>query len=126
MPGSLILFFMSEAEEVGADLAACSSCVREWEVTEALRAAIRDRVSAPAAPAAFREAMVRLLEREAAPVGWFARLQETLRRQPLAAMAVGAALVLVVLLPLNLRLLLTHERSEEHTSELQSPLNLVC
>src|SRR5574337_1812489 len=109
MPGSLILFFMSEAEEVGAHLAACSSCVREWEVTEALRAAIRDRVSAPAAPAAFREAMVRLLEREAAPVGWFARLQETLRRQPLAAMAVGAALVLVVLLPLNLRLLLTHE-----------------
>lgn len=98
-----------EAEEVRAHLAACRVCAGEWEVTEALRAAIRDRVSAPAAPAAFREAMVRLLERQAAPRGWFARLQEAFRRQPVAAMAFASAMVLLVLVPLNLRLLAMRE-----------------
>src|SRR5574337_29653 len=104
--GSLSL---SEAEEVREHLAACRACAREWEVTEALRTAIRERVSAPAAPAAFREAMARLLERQTAPMDWFARLQNLFGRQPLAAMAVVVALVLVVLLPLNLRLLAMRE-----------------
>lgn len=100
---------LSEAAEVREHLAACSACAREWEVTEVLRAAIRDRASAPAAPAAFREAMVRLLEREAAPAGWFTRLQETFRRQPITAMALMAAMVLFVLVPLNLWMLASRE-----------------
>lgn len=98
-----------EAAEVREHLAVCSSCAREWEVTEALRAAIRDRVSAPAAPAAFREAMARLLERQATPMGWFARLQEAFRRQPVAAMAFAAVMVLFVLVPLNLWMLSARE-----------------
>lgn len=98
-----------EAEEVRAHLAACSSCAKEWEVTEALRTAIRDRVSTPAAPAAFREEMARLLERETAPAGWFARLQDTFRRQPVAAMAFAVAMVLLVLMPLNLWMLSARE-----------------
>lgn len=98
-----------ETEEVRAHIAACMVCAREWEVTEALRVAIRDRASVPAAPAAFREAMVRLLECQVAPVGWFARLQEAFRRQPIAAMAFSAAIVLFVLVPLNLWMLSTRE-----------------
>lgn len=93
-----------EAEEVRQHLVGCRSCAAEWEVTEELRAVIRERASRPAAPAALREAMASLLEQKPAPVGWFARLQKTFRRQPLAAMAVAAAMVLLVLLPLNLRL----------------------
>ena len=100
---------LPEAGEVREHLAACQSCAREWEVTEALRAAIRDRVSTPAAPAAFRKAMVSLLERQAAPVGWFTRLQEVFRRQPVAAMALAAAMVLLVLVPLNLWMLSARE-----------------
>lgn len=98
-----------EAEEVREHLSTCNSCAREWEVTEILRAAIRDRVSAPAAPTAFREAMGRLLERQASPVGWFARFQEACRRQPVAAMALTAAMVLLVLVPLNLWMLSPRE-----------------
>ncbi|MDE2059421.1 MAG: zf-HC2 domain-containing protein [candidate division NC10 bacterium] len=98
-----------EAAEVREHLAACNSCAREWDVTEALRAAIRDRVSVPAAPAAFREAMTRLLERQAAPLGWFARLQDVFRRYPVAAMALAAAMVLLVVVPLNLWMLPARE-----------------
>jgi len=102
---------LTEAAEVRAHLAACSACAGEWELTEALRATIRERASAPAAPDAFREAMVRLLERRTAPRSWFARLQETLRRQPLAAIAVMAAMALLVLVPLNLWMLSARETS---------------
>ncbi|MBI2882688.1 MAG: zf-HC2 domain-containing protein [Candidatus Methylomirabilis oxyfera] len=98
-----------EEEEVRDHLTACGACAREWEVTEALRAAIRNRVSAPAAPAAFREAMAHLLARQASPVGWFARLQEAFRRQPVAAMAFAAAMVLLVLVPLNVWMLSPRE-----------------
>jgi len=94
---------------VRAHLTTCSACARDWEVTEALRAAIRDRASAPAAPAAFREAMVRLLERQVAPVGWFARFQAAFSRQPLGAMALAAAMVLLVLVPLNVWMLSPRE-----------------
>lgn len=100
---------LPEAGEVREHLAACRSCGHDWEVTEALRAVIRDRVSAPVAPAAFRAAMASLLEREAGRVGWMDRLQQAFRRQPLAAMAVAAAMVLLVLVPLNLRLLSVRE-----------------
>ncbi|MBI2884087.1 MAG: zf-HC2 domain-containing protein [Candidatus Methylomirabilis oxyfera] len=100
---------LSEVQEVRSHLATCSACGRESEVTEALRAAIRNRVSAPAAPAAFREAMAHLLARQATPMGWFARLQEAFRRQPVAAMALTAAMVLLVLVPLNLQMLFRRE-----------------
>lgn len=91
-----------EATEVREHFAACRSCAMDWEVTEALRAVIRERVSVPAAPAVFRETMIRLLERQPAPKGWFTRLQDAFRGQPVAAMVFGAAMVLFVLVPLNL------------------------
>jgi anti-sigma factor RsiW len=55
--------------------------------------------------------MVRLLERQAAPKGWFARLQGTFRRQPVAAMALAVAMVLLVVVPLNLWMLALRELS---------------
>lgn len=98
-----------EAQDVRAHLTACDACARDWEVTEALRAAIRDRASAPAAPAAFREAIMRILERQVAPVGWFARFQAAFSRQPLGAMVLTAAMVLLVLVPLNVWMLSPRE-----------------
>ncbi len=98
-----------ETEKVRAHLAACAACAREWTVTEALRAAIRSQASVPAAPADFREAMARRLEAQGARQGWFARLQTAFRHQPVAAMAFGAAMVLLVLAPLNLWVLSRQE-----------------
>lgn len=100
---------LPEAGEVREHLAACRSCAREWEVTEALRAVIRDRASAPTAPVGFHVAMARLLERHVAPGGWFASLQDAFHRQPIAAMAFAAAMVLFVLVPLNLHRLSQRE-----------------
>ncbi len=94
-----------EARELRHHLAGCRSCRTEWEVTERLREVIRDRASAPDAPAAFREAMTRLLKPEPAPVSLMARLQQAIRLRPLAAMAVAVAVAILVVLPLNLRLL---------------------
>ncbi|CBE68974.1 protein of unknown function [Candidatus Methylomirabilis oxygeniifera] len=100
---------LPEASEVRAHLAICRSCAREWEVTEALRAVIRDRASAPVAPAAFHAAMARLVEQQAAPMGWFARFQEACRLRPITAMALTAAMVLLILVPLNLHMLSKYE-----------------
>lgn len=100
---------LPEAGEVRAHLAICRSCAREWKVTEALRAVIRDRAAAPVAPPAFHAAMARLLEDHATPMGWFARLQEACRLRPVAAMALTAAMVLLVLVPLNLHMLATRD-----------------
>lgn len=100
---------LSEAGEVRHHLAICRSCAREWEATEALRAIIRDRVSTPVASVAFHRAMAHLLERQAVPAGWFARLQEAFRCRPVAAMALTAAMVLLVLVPLNLQMLFRRE-----------------
>ncbi|NJD69069.1 MAG: hypothetical protein FIA90_10565 [candidate division NC10 bacterium] len=91
-----------EAAEVREHLAVCSACAREWEITQVLRAAVRERVSVPGAPAAVREAMACLLEPKTARMGWLARLPAAFHQQPVAAMAFGAVMVLLVLVPLNL------------------------
>jgi anti-sigma factor (TIGR02949 family) len=98
-----------EAEEVRQHLARCGTCAAEWDVTERLREAIRDRASAPPAPAAFRKAIVRLLEPQPARVSWVAKLQEGIRLRPLAAMAVAVVVAMLVVLPLNLQLWSTKE-----------------
>ena len=93
-----------EAEEVRRHLADCRSCAREWEVTESLRQAIRERASAPAAPLAFREAMERLLEPKVARAGWAESLWQALRRRPfVAGLSLAVAVAFLVLLPSNLR-----------------------
>lgn len=92
------------AEEVRQHLAGCSSCAREWEVTEQLRQAIRERASMPAAPPAFREAMARLLEPKTARAGWTEWLWQPFRRRPfVAGLPLAVAVALLVLLTSNLR-----------------------
>ena len=98
-----------EARAVREHLACCSSCATEWEMTEMLREAIRDRASAPGAPFAFREAMARLLGPKPTNVSWVAKLQEAIRLRPLVAVAVAAALAILVVLPLNLQMLSTKQ-----------------
>ena len=99
-----------EARQVREHLAGCRSCATEWDATEKLKEAIRDRASCPAAPPAFRVALTRrLLERQPARVGWAARLQEAFGRRPITAIWLAVAVVLVVLLPLMPRILSMRE-----------------
>src|SRR6266487_1420047 len=55
---------------------------------------------------------------------WLATQRESARVRPLAIVAVVYGTI--VALALIYHLLWLHDRSEEHTSELQSPVHLVC
>ena len=98
-----------DAEAINRHLAQCGACAAEWEITERLREVIRDRASAPPAPAAFRKRVARLLEPQPRSAGWVEKLQEMIRLRPLAAMAMAMAVAALVVLPMNLRLWSTKE-----------------